>query len=149
MNYVKEHTMIDIYLSKISYSYMAIESDGKSQIQLVGAIYNIDTDTNLSKAKIGTKDIVNIIRVDKETFEKLASYGQFFLGYDDNSPNAHLFVNDNTFSWLRDGLKKHKREFFKDLSLRLWTNLKIDKSSEKYWVESFTIVHTDGQFLFK
>ena len=33
---------------------------------------------------------------------------------------------------------------FKNISLNLWIDTKLDPETEKYWVESFSIEHVDG-----
>ena len=139
-----DHESIKISLNNITYSYMDIVQDGKNGISLTGAVYNIDLFEKFSKYEPTSKDIIKFNCVEQKEYKTFATFGQFFKWSSAGHLHTDLFVNENTFNWLRDGLTKYKRDFFKNISLDLWVNTKLDPETEKHWVESFRIQHVDG-----
>tara|TARA_A100001011_G_scaffold273573_1_gene282942 strand:+ start:351 stop:797 length:447 start_codon:yes stop_codon:yes gene_type:complete len=139
-----DHESIKISLHNITYSYMNIVTNGKNGISLSGAVYDIGLNGKFSKYEPTPEDRIKFHCLENKEFKNLASFGQFFKWSSNGVLHTDLFVNENTFNWLRDGLTKYKKDFFKNISLNLWIDTKLDPETEKYWVESFSIEHVDG-----
>lgn len=143
MAYDDEGSLV-IDLQKIYKSYMNIPQDGKSSITVSGAHYLMSlSHDKFYEYETTDEDMVQFINVESKVYKNFQTFGQFFKWSNDGPLKTDLFVNESTFNWLRDGLTRDKKEFFKFIKLSLWAETKLDPETEKHFILSYRIEHVD------